>query len=324
MSKRYLAATASAAVVVGLLTTVPTTAAQAVQTPQAQVVSQNPAPYTPNVLDGRVESIVQVGSTIVIGGTFTQVQAVNSSTVLTRNHVAAFDATTGVISTSFAPDADDEVNTVLPGPTPGTVYLAGTFNKIDGKGPGSVALLRVADGSRVTSFAPGAFVGGRPNDLRLSGGRLWVAGSFATVGGAAQPALATLDPLTGALDPYMGLAIAGTQNGGKTSVLKMDITPDGSRLVMVGNFVTVNVPPQPTGRRCWTSRAARRSWRTGRPAFYQGTCSSSFNSYMRDVDISPDGSYFVITTTGAYGGSTSPCDSSARWDFSQTGSGARR
>ena len=320
MSNRSLAAATSVAVVVGLLTTVPMMPAQAVQAPQPQVVSQDPAPYTPNVLDGRVESIVQVGSTIVISGTFTQVQAANSPTVLTRNHVAAFDAATGVISTTFAPDADNEVNTVLPGPVPGTVYLAGTFNKIDGKGPGSVALLRVADGSRVASFAPGAFIGGRPNDLRLSGGRLWVGGSFATIGGTAQPALATLDPLTGALDPYMGLAIAGTHNGGSTSVLKMDVTPDGSRLVLVGNFVTVNaLRNEQVAMLDLTGSAAQlANWQT---AFYQGTCSSSFNSYLRDVDISPDGSYFVITTTGAYGGSTSPCDESARWDFAQTGAG---
>lgn len=320
MSKRWLALAASFTVVVGFLTTVPANPALAVQTAQTQVVSQNPASYTPNVLDGRVESIVQVGSLMVISGTFTQIRAANSSTVLTRNRVAAFDAETGVISNSFAPDADDEVNTVLPGPLPGTVYLAGNFNKIDGKGPGSVALLRVADGSRVASFAPGSFSGGRPNDLRLAGGRLWVGGNFASIGGVAQPALATLDPLTGALDPFMGLVLAGTHNGGKTSVLKMDVTPDGTRLVLVGNFVTIGGlrNEQAAMLDLTGSSAQLANWQT---AFYQAACSSSFNSYMRDVDISPDGSYFVITTTGAYGGSSSPCDSSSRWDFSRTGSG---
>ena len=103
----------------------------------------------------------------------------------------------------------------------------------------------------------------------------------------------------------MGLAIAGTHNGGSTSVLKMDVTPDGSRLVLVGNFVTVNaLRNEQVAMLDLTGSAAQlANWQT---AFYQGTCSSSFNSYLRDVDISPDGSYFVITTTGAYGGGAQP------------------
>ena len=187
-----------------------------------------------------------------------------------------------MISTTFAPDADDEVNTVLPGPTPGTVYLAGTFNKIDGKGPGSVALLRVAAGPGRLRRT-GSVRRGRPNDLRLSGGRLRLGGTFTTIGGIAELALATLDPLTGALDPYMGLAIAGTHNGGNTSVLKMDITPDGSPLMV--ELRDPQRAPQRTGRDARPDGPGRAAGELA-TAFYQGTCSSSFNSYLRDVDIS--------------------------------------
>ena len=39
---------------------------------QTSIVSDKPASFTPAVKDGVVESVVQVGGTIVIGGTFTQ------------------------------------------------------------------------------------------------------------------------------------------------------------------------------------------------------------------------------------------------------------
>ena len=64
-------------------------------------------------------------------------------------------------------------------------------------------------------------------------------------------------------------------------------------------------------------KAAVENWQTD---FYTGNCASVFQSYMRDLDISLDGKYFVITTTGAHNGSTSPCDTSSRWETAARGS----
>jgi hypothetical protein len=58
-------------------------------------------------------------------------------------------------------------------------------------------------------------------------------------------------------------------------------------------------------------------WATTR---FQQQCASVFDTYMRDVDVSPDGSYFVVGTTGAYRAG-SLCDAASRWELGTSGSG---
>jgi hypothetical protein len=59
------------------------------------------------------------------------------------------------------------------------------------------------------------------------------------------------------------------------------------------------------------------SWQTNS---YGNNCSESFDTYMRDVDISPDGTYAVVVTTGGPGNFTAGlCDTAARWDLDRTG-----
>ncbi|MFD0851774.1 PKD domain containing protein, partial [Actinomadura adrarensis] len=135
------------------------------------------------------------------------------------------------------------------------------------------------------------------------------------------PALAALDPQTGARDDFVNLNFAGTQTGdGVTQVYKMDVSPDGSKLVGIGNFSSVAgatrrqiVMVDLTG-----ASAQLANWDTTR---YGDQCSQSFDTYMRDIDFSPDGKFFVVTTTGAYGGSVKLCDTHARWESAMTGGG---
>src|SRR5436305_1761474 len=116
-----------AAMVTGALALVSPTSAEAVQATQTTTPNVVPFAGTPDVQDGHVEEITQVGNKVILGGNFTQVTDHGSTTVLTRNRILAFDATTGVVDSTFVPSFDDQVNALLPGPTPDTVYAGGRF-----------------------------------------------------------------------------------------------------------------------------------------------------------------------------------------------------
>ena len=313
MGRRVLFTLVSAALLVGLAVQ----PGAAVNVPQAVVVSSNPADWTPHVLDGKVAAIVQVGNRMVAGGQFTQVaSAAAPTTAIARSNIFAFDASTGAIDTAFAPVLDGEVESLAVAPDGLHLFAGGRFTRINGVAQKSLVKLRLTDGARITAFK--GKTNARVKEMAVSGGRLYIGGTFATVNGVARSALAAVDPVTGALSNDVNLAFTGPRTG-TVNVDKFDITPDGSRLIAIGNWtyvaglqrdqiVMVDLTTSPVGVADWATTR------------YQQQCARVFATYMRDIDISADGSYFVVGTTGAYRAG-SMCDTAGRWETGRTGSG---
>ena len=171
------------------------------------------------------------------------------------------------------------------------MFAGGSFTKINGVAQKSLVKLRLSDGARITAFK--GKTNARVKDMAVSGGRLYIGGTFKTANGVARSALAAVDPVTGALGNDVNLAITGPRNG-TVNIDKFDITPDGSQddrhrqldLTSAGlqrdQIVMLNLA---------TSPVTVTDWATTR---YQQQCARVFDTYMRDVDISPDGSYFVV------------------------------
>lgn len=325
--RRWGALTAGAVLALGTLTgslavTSSASADQRGSEPgHGKVVTADPANFTPNVVDGEVKSIIKIGGKIYVGGSFTQVKEAGSNKpTLIRNRLFAFDATTGAIDPNFTPSLNKgEASVLLPAPDGQSIYVGGTFSEINGARNFVLARINAQTGAPITTFKPQ--LDARVRDLRLAGGRLYVAGTFTTVGGAPRVALATVDPATGARDDFVDENFTGTQTGdGVTTVYKMDISPDGSKLVGIGNFSSVNgsTRRQIVMLDLSGQSAQLANWDTVR---YADQCSQSFDTYMRDVEFSPDGKYFVVTTTGAYGGTAKLCDTQARWENATTGGG---
>ena len=324
---------AAATLVVGSGLVLGAAPAGAVSTQQQTLVSAVPGTNTPNVNDKHVEEITQVGNKIILGGNFTNATNQNSTTAVTRNNILAFDASSGTIDTGFVPALNGQVNALLPGPTANTVYVGGLFTTLNGAAVPKLVLIDTTTGAKVTTFKPPA-LNGYVGDIKRVGNRLFVGGAFTKAGTATHGGLVTLNASNGALDPFMNIQVAGHHNydgtgaNGAIGVTKLDVNPAGTRLVALGNFKTVSDPDHGQAGTdhdqimmldLSTPTASLAAWQTNRydPACYR----NAYDSYVRDVDFSPDGSYFVTVATGGYPGHDGNiCDAAARWETNATGS----
>lgn len=268
--------------------------------PHDAVVSDQPANVTPHAQDGAgvtnaaVYAFNQVGNTMYAGGTFHQVADAGRTATFTRLNLFAFDANSGALS-GFAPNIDGPVWALASNGS--SLYVGGQFNTVNGVARKGLVKMDAATGAVDQTFNA-ALPSGHVTEIRLVKGRLIVSGTF-------PKRLAALDPGTGKDTGYINVPITGQVankdgriNSGPTEVYKFAVTPDGSRLVAIGNFTTV--ANQARSRAFMldlgTASASLSSWYY---APLQHACrASSLPDQLRDVDFAPDGSYFVMVATG--------------------------
>ncbi|MFC7329295.1 delta-60 repeat domain-containing protein [Marinactinospora rubrisoli] len=275
------------------------------------VVSGRPAPWTPHVLDGTVRAIAEVGGTVVVGGDFSRVTAADGGATLRRDNLFAFERGTGRISSAFAPGLDGEVLSLAPGPD-GTVYVGGRFRAVDGERQSGITRLSVADGARIPEFTA-TLDGGWAGRVVEHAGRLYVGGRFSSVNGVRRTAVARLDAGTGAVDPDFDITLSHARSG-PVRLQDLALSPDGRRLVVNGTFTVAD------GRRRYqiavidtSDRVARLSpWST--EAFTAACDHPDMHTYLRQMDFAPDGSYFVVVTTGGPDPARGLCKTATRWE----------
>ena len=301
--------------------------AQAAVVRHSGVVSADPADHTPQVLDGKVTAILPLGNRVIVGGTFTQVQEAGAGTaVLKRRGLFAFDPATGAVAPGFVADFDIDpdpavdraVEALAASPDGRSFFVAGTFGQLNGAAVDKVVKLDGATGAPSSGFRVN--VRSAVKDLAVSAGRLYLAGVFTAVNGQPRGGLAAVDAATGALDADVNVPFTDPFQGPAPRVETIAVSPDGATLVAGGNFRTAG--GQSRIQVAMVDVAARPArvaeWQTDQ---YNVECSETkFNSHMRDIDMSPDGSYFVVVTTGGYA-RWGVCDAASRWETSARGSG---
>jgi hypothetical protein len=288
---------------------------------QVVVVSPTPATGTPEVLDGIVKAVVPVGNEIVVGGSFTQVTD-SSGAVLSRWNVFAFDPTTGQVDPNFAPIiTGGEVSTLAATRNGMSVFVGGQFQTVDGVMMRRLAKLTLATGQLDPAFHA-AVTGTWVETMLVHASNLYIGGAFSAVNGTTRGRLAAVNLTSGKVDPNEAVNFAAKRRG-TLRVAHMAINPAGTRIVATGTFTQANGLDrnQIAMLDLTTPSVSVANWKTNR---FKPACAPRFDTYVRGVDFSPDGSYFVVATTGAWNGGPdagSICDSVSRWPAAATGSG---
>lgn len=195
--------------------------------------------WNPNVMRfgvaGDVRAMARVGSTLFLGGDFTQVGGV------ARQGLAPVDATTGALSPWSLPASGTVyVLRTTSGPSiPTTLYVGGNFSTLGPNSRNCLAAIQdpTAPTPTVTSWNPDV-TGGFVTDLALlidpagAAAKSFAGGTFTTVGGTTHPGIAEIDP-TGAMIPTNL-----TVSGGVVSALEFV----NGTLYLGGSFTTVVTP----------------------------------------------------------------------------------
>lgn len=315
------------------------------------LVPQTPRNDTPIVLDGEVWDVAQVGNAVVVAGNFTRVQTVRDGEIIDQAALFAFDIDSGALLTDFLPiltaRTDVEVRDLVPAADGRSVYIGGKFTAIDDKTDGKVRLrnriakIDVTNGRLDRNFARGG-VNAKVLSMDLHDGNLYVAGNFTTVYDTdigrppidrAVNGLARFDATSGGFDTTFGFetrTAAGSiprlePGAGRTGgVAQIDVTPNGQYLAVAHRGMEIfdrnrNQVHRRPGLALIDLNA---NTVTGFQALYPDPADPVQDFYwagqcrndgiqIRDMEISPDGSYLVTVHQGTDAGYQ--CDTAVRW-----------
>ncbi|MEO7261960.1 MAG: LamG-like jellyroll fold domain-containing protein [Jatrophihabitantaceae bacterium] len=183
--------------------------------------------------NGAVSAITSANGIVYVGGDFTSVRppgAAAGSGEVARNRLAAFNASTGALITSFNPNVNASVKVLSMSADGQTLYAGGDFTTVGATTRNRIAAFTAATGA-LTSWNPNA--NGRVSGIAATASTIYVAGAFSTVGGRTERRTAALSASTGA-------ALATFTTTPDNVVYQIALTPQGDKLYLAGAFLSVN------------------------------------------------------------------------------------
>lgn len=245
----------------------------------AELASAVPAqtPTAAWVTDGRVNSIVESGGTVYLGGSFSLVGPPTGHAVVTDGNGAVLAASgingpvyaaapdgaggwyvggdfsamgsstqinaahlnpDGTLDTRWSPRPGSPVRAIAVDTASARVYLGGDFDTIRGLAAPWLAAVDAKSGGLLSSFTPG--LDGTVRALALNGGDLLVGGDFAHAGGATASRLVRLDATSGARAATQPVAPNG-------SVHAITVDTSSGRAYVGGDFTAMGATARGRG-----------------------------------------------------------------------------
>lgn len=169
-------------------------------------------------LDGTVWSLAVVGNRLFVGGQFTNVNGVARTAGL-----AALDPATGAVLAGWNASLTLTGSSIRPfvrsiDAVGDHIYVGGLFTRVTGpdgiiRSAGNLDKLNVSNGIPVPGW--NGFVNGQVYDIDATPTRVYAAGKFSTVNGAARASLAILQPSNGASVPGLNQMLFTTTNAAR-------------------------------------------------------------------------------------------------------------
>ena len=168
--------------------------------------AQNNAPLTafPTFSGGSVEAIVVQGSTVYVGGSFTQVinSQINGGNTIAQPNLVAIDANTGAVVPNFNLRPNGTVSALISDGS--RIFVGGWFTSVDnGSANARPSLFSfTAAGNILDAWTPTTSTNGPFQTLALLGTDIYVGGGFTNVNGSGRNNSCAFNTSTGVLTGY--------------------------------------------------------------------------------------------------------------------------
>lgn len=236
----------------------------------------------------RVDAMVQIGSRVYLGGSFT------TASGLARRGLVAVDASTGKVDSGWKADVAGTVLALAASPDGTTLYVGGSFTKVDGANRLNVAAVTAAGGT-ATPWNPGAS-NGSVHALVVNSTTVYAGGNFTAAGSTTIGRLAALDRVTGRAD-------AGFDPHPNSAVNTLRLA--GTTLYVGGKFSTIAGVSRPHLAALSASSGNATGWRPKLTCPALDLTQDSSKIYVACAGGRTNGNSVVAFRTGATG-ATSP------------------
>ncbi|HTO01295.1 MAG TPA: PKD domain-containing protein [Microthrixaceae bacterium] len=230
-------------------------------------------------VNGTGTAILKVGNTVYVGGSYSRATSPNGATSVNRANLAAFNATTGALLTTFQADTNGSIRDIQ---TDGSsIFVAGNFTTIGGVARSRLAAIDPTTGTVRTGFR--ADVNGTVYNMSLGGGKLYVAGAYTSIGGVNRTRLAAVSPTTGSVNSAFNPVIDGT-------VLGVAAMPDGSKVYLGGRYANINGTP-----------SVNLGTLDGVTGAITGPTLTGVTGFIDELEVTEDATYLIAGHSGVPG-----------------------